>query len=324
MMKQPNRHFIVALAVLFWTGSVSFGSSTTSLGILVGAAGEEQYESVFQETAAQWETAGEQAGAEVVVFNGGIEGGPTDAERLEEWLGRTHSVQGDLWLVFIGHGTFDGRNARFNLQGPDITSKDLADWLKPLNRRVILFQGASASAPFINQLSGPDRVIITATRSGTELNYARFGKFAAEALSDPATDVDQDGQNSALEIFLAAARATKDWYAAENRLPTEHPLIDDNGDGRGTPADWFKGLRVTSKPADDSQPDGLRANQVHLLRSEFESSLTDEQRKWRDEQELKLEQLRLKKSRLSEEAYLEQLEVLLLELARFYQSLEPS
>ena len=32
----------------------------------------------------------------------------------------------ELWIVFIGHGTFDGRSAKFNLRGPDISADELA------------------------------------------------------------------------------------------------------------------------------------------------------------------------------------------------------
>ena len=39
----------------------------------------------------------------------------------------------------------------------------------------------------------------------------------------------------ALEAFLFASRKTTEFYKAENRLATEHALIEDNGDGLGTP-----------------------------------------------------------------------------------------
>ena len=39
---------------------------------------------------------------------------------------------------------------------------------------------ASASGPFINRLSGPNRVVIVATKSGFEMNFSRFGEYLAE------------------------------------------------------------------------------------------------------------------------------------------------
>jgi len=295
-----------------------------ALIVVVGAPGEEDYGPVFEESAGRWKAAGEQAGAELVVVEKAAGDQPSARVQLQQALEAAAGSPADLWLIFIGHGTFDGREARFNLYGPDVTATELSGWLQPLQRRVVLFQGASASAPFINRLSAPDRIIITATRSGAEQNYARFGRNAADALLATQTDIDQDGQNSALEVFLAAARRTADWYEAEGRLATEHPLIDDNGDGRGTPADWFTGLRVTKETRDNALADGIRANQVHLVRSAFEARLTPEQRRWRDDRELEIAGLRKRKDSMPETDYFAQLEAKLLELSRFYDRLEKS
>lgn len=314
--------FIGSVLAIFATTFAVAESAPTSLFVIVGAPGEEAYREVFQTSASRWRTSGTIAGADVKLFNGEPQDTGADRERLLDALNDAGESTSDLWLVFIGHGTFDNKRAKFNLHGPDISAEDLSVWLKPLNRRIVIIQGASASAPFINQLSAPGRVIITATRSGAEQNYARFGRFAADALANPQADIDQDEQNSALEIFLTAARKTEEWYQNEGRLSTEHPLIDDNGDGRGTPAGWFNGLQIRTQPKDGSIADGIRANQVHLVRSEFESRLTDEQRKWRDGKELELVKLRDRKTQLTEPDYLEKLEVILLELANFYDEIE--
>ncbi|HAV65392.1 MAG TPA: hypothetical protein DCY13_23830 [Verrucomicrobiales bacterium] len=294
----------------------------TTLMLVVGAPGEDEYQPIFEESAAAWAGAAKLAGAKSVKIGADEVDGNPPRIQLESALKSATNSPADLWLVFVGHGTYDGRDAKFNLHGPDVSASELSTWLEPLNRRVVIFQGASASAPFINRLSNSGRIIITATRSGNEQNYARFGRHAAEALVSPQTDIDQDGQNSALEIFLAAARLTADWYKNEGRLATEHPLIDDNGDARGTPADWFQGLRVVKRAGDGSQPDGLRARQVHLVPSADEARLTVEQRQWRDGKELELSRLRDRRTAMSEEEYFGALEELLLELARFYAAVE--
>jgi hypothetical protein len=311
---------LLALSPLH-SGFLYAESSSPTLMVIVGAPGEADYADVFERSANAWIGAAREAGGEVIEIVS-EPGAPESREQLQTALLTATNSTADLWLAFIGHGTFDGREAKFNLPGPDVSATELAEWLKPLQRRVVIFQGASASAPFINRLSATNRIIITATRSGGEQNYARFGANAAAALTSPQTDLDQDGQNSALEIFLAAARLTKDWYQAEGRLATEHPLIDDNGDGRGTPAEWFQGLRVVRKTADGSLPDGLRAHQVHLVPSAFEAMLTTEQRQWRDAKEIELARLRERKAALPEAEYLAALEKMLLELSRFYQAAE--
>ena len=167
-------------------------------------------------------------------------------------------------------------------------------------------------------LSGTNRVVITATRSGYEQNFTRFGGHLAAALDDPAADLDQDGQTSLLESFLSASFRVAEFYKTEGRLATEHPLLDDNGDGLGTPADWFRGLRAVKRPKDRSALDGLRAHQLHLVRSATDDALTPEARRRRDELELAIAALRDTKSSLAEDAYYKRLEPLVLELARLY------
>jgi hypothetical protein len=169
-------------------------------------------------------------------------------------------------------------------------------------------------------LSGTNRVIITATRSGNEQNYTRFGQYFAEALKNPQADIDQDGQVSLLEAFLTASRQAGEFYKVRGRLVTEHALLDDNGDGLGTPADWFRGLRATKKAKDGAALDGLLAQQFRLIPSPAERALTPEQVAQRDALEKAVLLHREKKAQMPEEDYYRELERLLLQLARFYTS----
>src|SRR6185369_7859720 len=213
-----------------------------------------------------------------------------------------------LWLVLIGHGTFDGKEARFNLRGPDVSSAELAEWLQPFRRPLVVINTASCSGPFLNGLTGTNRAIITATRSGNEQNYTRFGQYFAEALTDPQADLDHDGQVSLLEAFLTASRQAAEFYKAQGRLVTEHALLDDNGDGLGTPADWFRGLRATKQAKDGAALDGNRAHQLHLSRSTAEQKLSPKTRARLDDIELEVTKLRDTKSKRDEDEYYRQLE----------------
>jgi len=85
-----------------------------------------------------------------------------------------------------------------------------------------------------------------------------------------------------------ASRRLTGFYQLEGRLATEHPLVDDNGDGLGTPADWFRGVRAIKKAKDSAALDGLRAHQFHLLRNESERNLPLAVRTKRDELELEI------------------------------------
>ena len=285
--------------------------------VVVGAPGEEEFGSNFVKWSDQWVKAGGKAGANVTVVGTGPTNGPTDLELLKQALAaRSQEETSELWLVLLGHGTFDGKTAKFNLRGPDFTADDLAGWLKPIKRPMALIDCSSASSPFLPKLSARGRVIITATRSGFEQNYARFGQYISEAIADPEADLDKDGQTSLLEAFLTASRRLADFYKGETRLMTEHPLIDDNGDGLGTQADWFKGTRASKMAQGGKEVDGMRAQQFVLVRSVQELKLAPEVRARRDELELSVGKLRDQKAKLGEDEYYKQLEPMLVELAK--------
>jgi hypothetical protein len=321
-----------------------------TLIVVVGAPGTDEYGAEFERWAAAWEQTARKGGAHLVRLGpgAGAEGAPeapgassaaspsgvheeSDRERLREAIENTieKAVASEerrsteaLWLVLIGHGTFDGRAAKFNLRGPDVSAAELAGWLEPCRRPLAVINCASASAPFINRLSAPDRVVVTATRSGYEYNYARFGGYLAEVIAAQDSDLDRDEQVSLLEAFLAASARTAEFYEREARLATEHALIDDNGDGLGTPAEWFRGIRATRRPRDGAQLDGPRANQFLLVRSARDRGMPADLRQRRDELELAIERLREEKQKLDADTYYARLEPILLELARLYESLE--
>jgi hypothetical protein len=308
------------LAALSAAGSsATNGEDCATVLVVVGAPGEEQFGKTFEQWTALWEKASREAGAKFVALGQGQTNAVTDLEQLRQTLEREpKDLSSELWLVLIGHGTFDGKEARFNLRGPDLSPGELEGWLKPFRRPLAIIDCASSSGPFLNKLSASQRVIVTATRSGYEQNYARFGQFVAEAITDPQADLDKDGQTSLLEAFLAASQRVAEFYDAEGRLATEHALLDDNGDRLGTPADWFRGIRAVKKAADGAALDGLRAHQFHLVRSEQERKLSPETRARRDELELGIARLRESKSQMTEDEYYQQLEKLLIEVARVY------
>ncbi len=306
--------------VLLFAALRALADERATVIVVAGAPGEDEYAAVFTQQSEAWSKVCAQAGAKPIFVGLDAVGATTDRDRLKQQLeAETKEGTGELWLVLIGHGTFDGREAKFNLRGSDLTASDLAEWLKPFKRPLALIDTASASAPFLTKLAGPGRVVVSSTRSGSEHNYARFGKFFAEAIADPKSDLDKDGQVSLLEAFLSASQRTTEFYKTEGRLATEHALIDDNGDGLGTPADWFRGVRATKRAKDDSTLDGTRAHQFHLVRSAAEQQLAPEARARRDALELKIAKLRETKAKTTEVKYFAELEKLLLELAAVYE-----
>ncbi len=183
---------------------------------------------------------------------------------------------------------------------------------------MVVIDCTSASAPFLNRLSKANRIIITATRSGSEVNYARFGHYIAEAIADMSADLDKDGQVSLLEAYLSASHRVEDYYRTRSQLASEHALLDDNGDRLGTPPDWFRGVRATRRakgrrparrhPRPPVAPDPQRSR----------AEIPAEVRRRRDELELAIAALRDQKAKLSEDEYYKRLEPLMLELGRLY------
>lgn len=311
--------FLRLFVLLAAIGLSAVQAQQATVIVVTGAPGEAEFEADFKTQTEAWAKVAAQAGAKHLAIGGEATAGEDDRTRLQRLLdAETKDGATELWLVLIGHGTFDGKEAKLNLRGPDVSATEFAAWLKPFKRPLAVVDTTSSSAPFMAKLAAPGRVVITATRSGYQQNYARFGKFLAEALPDPKSDLDKDGQISLLESFLSASHRTVEFYKTEGRLATEHALLDDNGDGLGTPADWFRGVNATKRAKDGAALDGLRAHQFHLVRSPSEQQLAPEIRARRDKLEQRVAELRDAKSKMPEGAYYRELEKVLLEIAALY------
>jgi hypothetical protein len=316
---------LIGVQAAAWAVPADAADRSQTVIVVVGAAGDTEYAPQFAKWADLWKQACSRGQAEFTAIGlDGNEASP-DRERLKEILAQqSQQTATPLWLVLIGHGTFDGRTARFNLRGPDLSAGDLAEWLRAMDRPLAVIDTASASAPFMKELSAPGRIVITATKSGFEQNYARFGQYLAEAIAEPQADLDKDGQTSLLEAYLTASHAAGAFYTAAGRLATEHALLDDNGDGLGTPAEWFRGIRPVQKAGDGASLDGYRAHQFHLVHSPTETAMPAELRARRDQIELQIMELRDAKTQFSEAEYFSKLEPLVREIARLYEQAEPS
>lgn len=138
-------------------------------------------------------------------------------------------------VVLIGHGTSGAGGEAFNLPGPDIGPADLADALAAFGSTpVAVVHTGSGSGAYLEPLSGPGRIVITATRTGRELNATRFGEHFVAALSGEGADIDRDSRISLLEAYTYARDEVARHYESENQIQTEHAMLDDDGDGSGT------------------------------------------------------------------------------------------
>ena len=235
-------------------------------------------------------------------------------------LGARARPNDKVFIVLIGHGSFTGGESRFNLPGPDLTAEDFAVLLNQLrSQRVTFANTSSASGGFTAALSGRNRVIVTATKTGGERNETMFGGFFIEALAggdeadvNGAADLNKDRQVSVLEAFNYARRAVARTYESDGYLLTEHAMLDDNGDGEGSAEPGFQtpdgGLARTLflaagpiRRAVDAEGGGDPA-----LRALYEESQAIEEQ---------LEALRLLKDGMDPVRYEQELEKLLVQLA---------
>ncbi|MDR1989451.1 MAG: C13 family peptidase [Acidobacteriaceae bacterium] len=204
----------------------------------------------------------------------------------------------ELFVLLIGHGSFDGRVAAFNLPGPDLTATDYAALLDKFKTQKIVFVNTSSSSgEFIQALAGPARTIVTATRHGGERNETIFPQFFVEALDAEAADRDRNGRVSVQEAFDYATAKVKAAYEQKGTILTEHATLDDGNQGALASAQYLAPERSRTAAAQNLDP-AMRA----LLeeRDALEHQVTD---------------LRLKKDAMPADQYDQQLEQLLTDLA---------
>ena len=226
------------------------------------------------------------------------------------------SKSGDvLFVMLIGHGSGDDAAPKFNVPGPDIAATDFARVLDGVHGPIVaIVNAASASGGFIGMLSGPNRVVATATKSGMERNQTRFATYFVQAYASDVADADKDGRVSVLEAFDYARREVVRAYESENHLLTEHAQLDDNGDRKGTAA------------PDSKTPDGGLARRVFLggtagsVAAVARAAASTDPRvatleREKDSIETRIDALRRQKAAMDSSAYQKSLETLLVQLA---------
>jgi hypothetical protein len=291
--------------------------------ILSGASGDEEFAKRFKGWTAELRRAlVERFGfdeARVTVLTESPEGGRAlrataeEVRRAFQTLRASAGPESTVFVFLIGHGTFDGRQAKFSLVGPDLAATEYAELLGGLaSRRVVVFNMASASGEFIKPLSGRGRVVVTATRSGQEQNATRFPEHFIAALTSRDADADQNGRVSVLEAFDYASRLTAEQYKRAGRLATEHALFDDSGDGVG---------HATAEGGD-----GALARNVYLdsLSTEQAAASAEAGRLMRERERLEeeVERLKSRKALLPEPEYEAELERIFVSLAKVNRSIK--
>ena len=208
--------------------------------------------------------------------------------------------QDALVVMLIGHGSFDGTDYKINLPGRDLSAYELAGLLDrmPAERQLVVNM-TSCSGGSAEALRKDKRVIITATKTGTEKNATVFARYWVEALREPAADTDKNQTVSALEAFRYASQKTAGFYQTQKRLATEHPVASDE-----QLAAVFPVVRLGAAAAAVNDP----AKRKLLTKKE--------------DLEQQIDRLKFEKATMPAAEYKKQLTALLLELARTEEELE--
>jgi hypothetical protein len=336
MSLEKVKQYLMALAIVLCLGQVAVlgdEKSNVTAGektrvrlaiVVVGAAGDTSYVPVFRAWSDRWIAACEKASIQTTLIDG-LE--PEDKQEVVSDKKRlllaieqaNQSSTTELWIVLLGHGTFDGKVGKFNLRGEDISAEELKKVLDDIRAPQVLVNCFSCSGAFLPVLSKGGRIVVTSTKSGMEQNYSRFGDFLSQAMGDLSADLDHDRSVSILEAFLKGAKETAKFYEDEKRLATEHPLLEDSGDRQGVSADFFEGIRLVKKAEGNAVVDGEIAATSLLIPSQQDGDLDPEKLAERDRLEEELRQLRRRKQTIDSEEYYQSLEQIARALAKLYQ-----
>jgi hypothetical protein len=277
----------------------------THLLVITGVPGDEEHAAQFQTWATSFIEAAKKKDAVPdanITFLAGARATRDGVEKAFADIAGRARPNDAVVVLLIGHGSFNGTDAAFNLPGPDPT---VADWSRLLGKlssqRVAFVNTASSSGAFLPAIAAPGRVVVTATKTGGERNETQFPEFFVAAFNDTSADRDRNGHVSIGEAFEFAKTKVVQAFQQKGNLLTEHATMDEGGAaGAGhLAAALFLGTgRAAASLAVDTSDPAMKA-------------LVDE----RDTIEQQIAGLKLKKTSMAEPQYDAEMETLLTNLA---------
>ncbi len=284
---------------------------------VAGLGGEPDYEQRFTALAKDLDKLFKAAASDAHVYT--LTGADSNKAKLTDTLAqiaRDAKPDDDFTLILIGHGSYDGEEYKFNLPGPDISGEDLAILCDRIPaKRQLIVNTTSASGGSIGALQRPGRIVIAATKTGTEKNATVFARYWVDALGDSSTDTDKNESITALEAFIYADRKTAEFYESQKRLATEHAVIEDTG------------KKEAVRAASTENGEGLLAANFTILRIGSAQRAANDPAKRalldkKEELERKIDMLKYQKAAMSADDYKKQLTDALLELAKVQEDLD--
>jgi hypothetical protein len=293
---------LAALACLMLALAVPASAQQTHVLVVTGVPGDDEHAKKFGEWAATFiDAAKKKEGVPEANVTYLSDRGATRAavEKAFTDIAARAKANDSVFVLLIGHGSFDGRVAAFNLMGPDLYAADYAKLLSRFTtQRVVFVNTASASGAFLQPLAGPGRIVITATKTGGERNDTEFPAHFVAAFADAAADRDRNGHVSVEEAFEYARTKVTQAFQQKGLILTEHATLDDSGEGKLASTVFLGGTGSAAALQVDTSDPAMKA-------------LVDE----RDAIEQQIAGLRLRKPSMAEADYDAQMEALLTKLA---------
>ena len=282
---------------------------------VAGLGGEAEYEQRFSGWAKDMDkVARAEPGAKVDTLSG-KDATKANLEAKLRALASQSKADDSVVVMLIGHGTWDDRDYKFALPGPDISATELAQLFDRIPARVLVVNTTSSSGASIPILEKPRRVVIASTKAGTEKNVTVFARYWIEALRDPAADADKNEVVTALEAFRYAEAKTAKYFESQNWLATEHSLLEDAGKGEGV------------KDPGPENGEGQVAGRFAVLHLGSAAAAVKDPKKielikHKEELETQIDDLKYHKAAMDTGQYRSQLQKLLLELAQTQEELD--
>jgi hypothetical protein len=296
------RSIIVGTFLACVLGEASAFAQTTHLLVITGVPGDDEHAKTFAKWAEAFIDAAKKKDAvpdaNITYLSDGRSTREGVQKAFADLSARVKPADGVVVLL-IGHGSFNGTQAAFNLPGPDLT---VDEWKKLLDKlpaqRVAFINTSSSSGAFLPAIAAPGRVVVTATKTGGERNETQFPEFFVAAFNDPAADRDRNGHVSIAEAFEYAKAKVVQAFQQKGLLLTEHATMDDSGEGH-LASTLFLGIgRAEGTLAIDTSDPAMK-------------QLADE----KDAIDRQIAALKLRKSGMDEAQYDAQMEKLLTDLA---------
>lgn len=299
-MKAPHPRLSLHAALICGVLTVVDAQAAAYTFIVAGLGGEPEYEQRFRQQAASVAAAAEKVAGDSshVVTLTGAQARRESVRREIEALASRMRAEDVVTVVLIGHGSFDGEEYRFNVPDVDLTATELGRLFDELPAKdQLIVNATSASGVTAERWQRPQRVIITATKSGGERTATRFAQHWAAAVTTNAADLDKDEIVTANEAFEYATRQVAAAFKADVALATEHSRIE------GDNASRFTVARLGSSAASTNAAASALLSQ-------------------RGQIERELDAVKERKASLSEDAYYDELEAVLVRLARLQKQID--